>query len=94
MKFAFKVSEINNTIRKLKREAASFLNDKDRSLLNEFVRDMKKYLEDFENFQLMQEMYRKRLEDIAKREERITLNIDKVKDRDLEDANVSKREFD
>ena len=94
MKFAFKVSEINNTIRKLKREAASFLNDKDRSLLNEFVRDMKKYLEDFETFQLMQEMYRKRLEDIAKREERITLNIDKVKDRDLEDANVSKREFD
>lgn len=39
-------------------------------------------------------MYRKHQEDIAKREERITLNVDKVQDKDLEGANVSKREFD
>lgn len=39
-------------------------------------------------------MYRKRLEDLAKREERITLNIEKVKDIDLEEAHISRREFD
>jgi hypothetical protein len=45
------VKEMNNSIRKLKREAASFLNDKDRAILKEYIRDMKKYIaEDFENF--------------------------------------------
>lgn len=42
----------------------------------------------------MREMYRKRQEDLAKREERITLNLDKVTERDLEEAHISRREYD
>jgi hypothetical protein len=79
-----KVREINNTLRKLKREAASFLNDKDRILIQDYLKNMKTYLKlDIENFQLMIEMNRKRQEELALREEKIVLNVKNVTDKDL-----------
>lgn len=89
-----KVKDINNVLRKLRREAASFINDKDRAIVKEYMENMAAYLNlDLENFQLIQNMYAKRQEDLKNRERDRAVNVHEVTDKDLKAANVSKKEF-
>lgn len=55
---------------------------------------MQGYLRSFEIFELTKEIFTKRQQEIVDREKAKALDISKVRDRDLEDAGVSKREFD
>ena len=89
-----KVKEINNVIRKLRREAASYINDKDRAIVKDYIDNMKDYLSlDLENFQMIQNMYAKRQEDIKNRDKNAAFKIEDVTEKDLKAANVSKKEF-
>lgn len=90
-----KAAEILNTLRKLKREAAGYLNEKDHKIIDEFLKGMRTYIErDFDIYNVVKTMYDKRQEQIKEREnQKPTLDVNKVKDRDLENASVSRREW-
>lgn len=82
-RFKYNSQKIANSLRKLKRKAASFLNVEDQRFLDEYYNNMKSYLADFEVFAQTKSLF-----DSRKREEQWkakfkSLHIDKVTEKDL-----------
>lgn len=82
-----------NTLQKLKREAASFLNNKDRKNIDDLLKDTRKFMTNYEIYDTLKGIYEKRQREIRERELEQKFDPSKVTDADLENANVSKREF-
>jgi hypothetical protein len=67
-RFKVKCGEIANTLRKLKREAAGYLNEKDDSIIQDFLKDMRTFIErDYEIFTLVKAMNERRQKEIQER---------------------------
>jgi hypothetical protein len=88
--------EIYNVLRKLRREASGFLTKHDKEVLEDLQKNLRSYLRHVHVYEMIKGMYDKRQLEIKERERTNNgiIRLDKVTDRDLEDAGVSKREFD
>ena len=93
--YNLRCEEIYNTLRKIRREASGFLTKRDKEILLDFQKNLRSYLRHVNVYEMVKGMYDKR---IYEQKERARTNngiirVDKVTERDLEDAGVSKREF-
>ena len=93
--YNLRCEEIYNTLRKIRRDASGFLTKRDKEILADFSKNIRSYLRHVNVYEMVKGMYDKREYD---RKERARTNngiirVDKVSDRDLEDAGVSRREF-
>lgn len=87
--------EIYNVLRKLRRNASAFLDNRDKELIKDFNKNIRSYIRHPDIYEMIFGMYTKRereLKERAKGEGK--LDISKVTDKHLIDADVSKREFD
>lgn len=95
-RFNVRCEEINNMLRKLRREARGFLTARDKELAEDLIKNLRDYLRHIDLYEMVKGVYDKRQLEI--RERRITNNgiidVEKVKEAHLEEAGVSKREFD
>lgn len=87
--------EIYNTLRKIRREASGFLTKHDKEILADFRKNMKSYLRHLNVYEMVKGMYDKRQLEAKERARTNNgvIRVEKVTDRDLEDAGVSRREF-
>ena len=94
--FNLKSQEIYNTLRKLRREASGFLNSRDQELMKDLMNNMRGYLRHIEVYEMVKGFYDKRQREIHDRQifNNGIIHLDKVKDSHLEQAGVSRREFD
>jgi hypothetical protein len=87
--------EIYNVLRKIRREASGFLTKQDKEVLADFNKNLRSYLRHINVYEMVKGMYDKR--QLENKERARTNNgiirLDKVTERNLEDAGVSKREF-
>lgn len=95
-RFNTRCQEMYNMLRKLRREACGFLNNRDKDLAEDLLKNMRDYLRHIDLYEMVKGVYDKRQLEIKER--RLTNNgiieVDKVKEAHLEEAGVSKREFD
>lgn len=60
-KMSVKSQEILNTLRKLKRTTASYLNYKDRVNMDDFIKELRQYMtQNFEIYEVVKSLYDKR----------------------------------
>lgn len=94
-RFNVRCEEMYNMLRKLRREACGFLTARDRDLAEDLIKNLKDYLRHIDLFQMVKGVYDKRQLEIKER--RLTNNgiieVEKVKEAHLEEAGVSRREF-
>lgn len=84
---------IHNTLRKLKRKYKGFLIKQDKVILQEFIDNMRLYLNNFEVYALTRNMYEMRNFEIKEKEKARQLDFYKVTDKNLAKANISKKDF-
>jgi len=59
--FKVKAAEVLNTLKKLKRESAGYMNEKDDSVIDDFLKHMRDYIsKDFDIYTTLKSMYDKR----------------------------------
>ena len=94
--FNERCEEIYNTLRKLKRDASAFLTQRDKDVIAEFVKNMRSFLRHYDVYQITKGIYDKREAKKLERQNLINgiIDMSKVTDRHLEDAGVSRKEFD
>ena len=93
--YNLRCEEIYNTLRKIRREASGFLTKHDKEILADFRKNMKSYLRHLNVYEMVKGMYDKRQLEAKERARTNNgvIRVEKVTDRDLEDAGVSRREF-
>ena len=92
--FNERCEEIYNTLRKLKRDASAFLNKRDKELVADFNKNMRTYLRHVDLYELSKAIYDKRQRLMKDREmNKDIIDLSKVEHSQLEEAGVSKREF-
>lgn len=94
-KFNLKCEQIYNTLRKIRREGAAFLNNRDRTILKDFIKDMRNYLRHVDLYELTKGLYDKQKLEQKNRllDNYGIIDLTKVTDKQLEEAGVSMREF-
>jgi len=94
--FNERCQELYNVLRKLKREAAGFLNKRDKQLIEDFTKHPRSYLKHVDIFDQAKGMFDRRQKEqkLAELDNNGLLDLTKVKPTHLEDAGVSLREFD
>jgi hypothetical protein len=82
-------------LRKLRREAAGFLTVRDKEIAEEFVKNMRSYLQHIEIFEMVKGMYDKRQKEQRRAEidNNGLFDLNKVTLAHMEEAGVSLREF-
>jgi hypothetical protein len=93
--FNHRCEEIYNTLRKIRREASGFLTKRDKEILADFQKNARNYLRHVYVYEMVKGMYDKRQLEIKERQRTNNgiIRFEKVTDANLEDAGVSKREF-
>ncbi len=85
-----RTADIYNTLRKLKREYDSHLVDKDRKNIEEFTKDVRKYLQaDWDLFEFVKAFYIRRKKEVADRDKQTKIEFDKITPGDLKKAGLS-----
>ena len=89
-----RTADIYNTLRKLKREYDSHLVDKDRKNIEEFTKDVRKYLQaDWDLFEFVKAFYIRRKKEVADRDKQTKIEFDKITPGDLKKAGLSQKDF-
>ena len=84
-----------NTLKKLKRESAGYLHEKDDRVLDDLLKNMREFVcKDFNVFTVLKGMHDKREEQLRERKQPAwRLDLTKVKEADLGRARVSRKEW-
>lgn len=87
--------EIYNTLRKIRREASGFLTKHDKEVIEDLNKNLRSYLRHVHVYEMVKGMYDKRQLEAKERARTNNgiIRLDRVTDNHLEDAGVSRREF-
>ena len=66
-RYKVRCEDIQNTLKKLRREASAFLNKRDKENITDFIKNMRHYLKSYELYDTTQALYEKKQREIKER---------------------------